>query len=115
MVEARPAPVCLESAGFFVLRTPLLAAYVHTGQPPEVALVDPFVREAVGQASPSLLKAATEPGRDPEAARPAIERYLERMRARATPFSLMGGYSHGPVGGDTTELRLCARERATRI
>lgn len=107
-----PAPRC---AGFFVLRSPLLAADEFTGQDPLEALADPTVREAIGRASPSLAEMAADPERATEAARLAVERYLARMRRRATPFSLMAGYSVGQAGGESAPISLPARETWRRI
>ena len=105
----------LVPAGFFVVRTPLLHATAYSGAPPETALKDPIVREAIGRASPSLLDEATQQGRNPKKAEPALSRYLARMRGRATPFALMTGYTHGEVGGTTEDIRLPAPEDSTRI
>jgi len=107
-----PAP---RAAGFFVLRSPLLAAQEFTGQDPLEALADPIVREALGRASPSLTEMAADPERATVAARLAVERYLARMRRRATPFSLMAGYSVGQAGGESAPISLPARETWRRI
>lgn len=103
------------AAGFFVLRSPILAAHELTGQDPLEALADPIVREALGRASPSLLEMAADPERATAAARLAVERYLARMRRRATPFSLMAGYSVGKAGGESAPISLPARETWRRI
>lgn len=102
-------------AGFFVLRSPLLAADEFTGKDPLDALADPIVREAIARASPSLAETAVDPKRATSSARLAVERYLARMRRRATPFSLMAGYSAGRAGGPSEPISLSARESWRRI
>jgi hypothetical protein len=105
----------LVPAGFFVARTPLLASTAYQGQPPEIALEDAVVREAIGLASPSLLQEFSKPGRDLGKARLALQRYLMRMRSRPTPFSLMAGYTHGLVGGSVSEIHLAEIDNSRRI
>src|SRR5262249_49796237 len=115
---SRPGPTSpeLEAAGFFVLRTPLLAASVadRLGDRPRApgtsALSDalaidrkavraklaeliarPEVREALFVASPSLLESLPDWLRDPdgdkgEKVERALVRYLYRMSSRSTPF-----------------------------
>lgn len=108
-------PTSLLPAGFFVARTPLLSALKYSGIAPELALEDPIVRDAIAQASPSLVAEATLPGRNLEKARPAIARYLARMRGRPTPFSLMAGYTHGYLSSRDSLLELGSLETVQRI
>ncbi len=81
-------------------------------------LTDPLVAEAIKLASPSLL-AAVASTRDPHSAALAVIRYLERMRGRATPFKLMGGYTVGRIEPDAAaEVSLVPvqdYERVTRL
>jgi thiopeptide-type bacteriocin biosynthesis protein len=44
-----------------------------------------------------------------------VERYLARMRRRATPFSLMAGYSVGKAGGESVPISFPARPTWRRI
>src|SRR5881396_811340 len=104
-----------EPAGFFVARTPILAADDAAQVYTNVALAHPIIREAIAYASPSLLEQATEPGRNHDKALPALNRYLARMTGRPTPFGLMAGYTYGPVGGSAVNVELPPLDACLRI
>jgi thiopeptide-type bacteriocin biosynthesis protein len=123
-----PNPPRLEPAGFFMLRTPLLAASVADwlgdglSAPGTSALADALatdrkavrsklaelvarveVREALFVASPSLLESLPDWLRDPdsdkgEKVERALVRYLYRMSSRSTPFGLFAGCTLGHLG-----------------
>ncbi|HTQ06191.1 MAG TPA: lantibiotic dehydratase [Polyangiaceae bacterium] len=106
-------------AGFFVMRTPLLAfEEARTGLRELVAR--PEVRDALFLASPSLDERVERwLGADQGDANVerSLVRYVTRMSARATPFGLFAGCSLG-VTGETTRLGLSARasyRRSTRV
>ncbi len=104
-----------KAADFFVLRTPLLDATAYIGATPEQALEDPILREAIGLASPSLLEEAGRENGNRDKVRLGLARYLARMRGRPTPFSLLAGYTHGPIGERSVVLRLGPIGEAIRV
>lgn len=112
-------------AGFFVLRTPLLAFSTlenGAGEDHETWLrriiAEPIVREAIGVASPDLYSRldAWQDGRltaaDYERVTLAVARYVYRMAGRSTPFGLFAGLSIGTFAA-RSELIL-ARHDALR-
>lgn len=104
-------------ADFFVIRSPLLEGDGADNADVDATLSIPAVREALGRASPSLA-AALEGRASHHDVMPAVMRYLRRMQARATPFSLLAGYAVGEIGGSSTEIRFGPRAdyiRSVRI
>src|SRR5690242_21551454 len=90
----------LEPAGFFVLRTPLLALAELAGDLRALAR-RPEVERAIALASPALAAALPELG-------PAVERYLARAASRPTPFGLFAGITLGSIDR-ATALELAPR------
>jgi thiopeptide-type bacteriocin biosynthesis protein len=103
----------MRPADFFVVRSPLLEG--DGRQAPAELVRDPIVREALERATPSLLDALD--GKRPSRGDvwPSITRYLERMRGRCTPFSLMSGYACGTTGGARTRVSLVPRGDYVRV
>jgi thiopeptide-type bacteriocin biosynthesis protein len=110
-----------EVVDFFVLRTPLLPfqTFVSLADSPwprlcELFVSDPVVREAILVASPGLYDALQT---IPEAAprlQGALQRYVARMAARATPFGLMAGVARGAIA-PRTHLELGEARRHLRL
>lgn len=114
-----PEPLKLarvRSAGFGIIRTPLLTAGAFAPEglagPDRLAerTKDLFafvktspVWEALSTASPSLAKAIDAPrqGQERSAVATAVMRYVERMRGRPTPFGLCAGYTIVPSGPES--------------
>jgi hypothetical protein len=103
----------VRQASFFVIRSPLLEG--TRTEPVEDLARTPIVREALERASPSLVAALDGRRRSRVNVWPSITRYVERMRGRSTPFSLMSGYAVGATGGPTTEIRFVPRPMYRRI
>jgi hypothetical protein len=87
-------------ADFWIVRSTLLPAThpldhaAHAAAGPAMHLLsDPIVARALETASPSLLSALRERSHGDTSAIYAFVRYIERMRARATPFALLAGYA----------------------
>lgn len=106
-------------AGFFVVRSPLLPGESLLARDGESlkdrlrTILDAFretpLREALRIASPALASALERAARgedDPARVGPALMRYVERMRGRATPFGLCAGYSVGRMSKETSPLTL---------
>jgi thiopeptide-type bacteriocin biosynthesis protein len=106
----------MRPASFFVVRSPLLEGSGDgAARPIEQLVRSPIVREALERASRSLSEALDGKRQSRVDVWPSVTRYVERMRERCTPFSLMAGYAWGATGGATTEVRFVARERYRRI
>jgi thiopeptide-type bacteriocin biosynthesis protein len=132
------------TAGFFVLRTPLLPIeeFLRLSPPatetaqPQIAGSDrvharahlrqwverPEVQEALWIASPDLVQSLGPWWDDPESAKgrkleQTLYRYLARMTARATPFGAFAGCTTGEIAGATSlELGPLAQyRRSTRL
>jgi thiopeptide-type bacteriocin biosynthesis protein len=121
------------SAGFFVLRTPLLPVEeflkifsshdrVSVRRRLREWVERPEVKEALWLASPELVQSLGAWQADPESVKArkleqALYRYLARMTARATPFGTFAGCSVGTMG-ESTRLEPGPRSqyrRATRL
>lgn len=81
-------------------------------------LSDPYTREAIYLASPSLYQrmCAWEGGESAFKGIPeTISRYLLRMAYRATPFGTFSAVSHCTVAGCETMIRIPMRKRMRRV
>jgi thiopeptide-type bacteriocin biosynthesis protein len=102
-------------AGFFVLRSPLLA-FEEARLPLRELVARPELRDALFLASPSL-DARLEPWlastRGDAKVEGSLVRYVTRMSGRATPFGLFAGCSLGVIGA-ATRLALVSRSQYRR-
>ncbi|MFO0666697.1 MAG: lantibiotic dehydratase [Polyangiaceae bacterium] len=111
------APLKFRSAGFSIIRSPLLPADTFAPKTPSgpetleqrTSALFSFVKqtpvwEALKSTSPSLAKAIDAPrkGQERSEIASAVMRYVERMRGRATPFGLCAGYAVVPTTTETS-------------
>ena len=86
-------------AGFFYLRTPLLPwDALESLVDIRGVTADPFVRDALSNASLALLDQLRKPTADTDF---ALLKYFIRMTARPTPYGLMAGCTFGTIESQT--------------